>query len=193
MPEHLIWLIFLLPLVATAAIFLLAKPLKSRPQLSGYIGIAAVASSLVLSIWALTSLLSSSTHEIAVPALQWLAIGDWLSINFGIIMDSLSAVMVAVISLVSLMVLIYSQGYMKGDPSYNRYFAYITLFTASMLGFVMMDNLFLAFAFWELVGLCSYLLIGFWFHRPAAANAAKKAFIVNRIADIGFLAAILVL
>jgi NADH-quinone oxidoreductase subunit L len=101
--------------------------------------------------------------------------------------------MVVVVSLVSLMVQIYSQGYMHKDPGYHRYYAWMSLFTASMLGLVMANSLLFAFVFWELVGLCSYLLIGFWFHRPSAANAAKKAFIVTRIGDFGFLAAILLL
>jgi NADH-quinone oxidoreductase subunit L len=82
---------------------------------------------------------------------------------------------------------------MHGDPGYHRYYAFMSLFTASMIGLVLADNLLLLFVFWELVGLCSYLLIGFWFHRPAAANAAKKAFIVTRLGDFGFLAAILLL
>src|SRR4030042_6015256 len=82
---------------------------------------------------------------------------------------------------------------MHGDPGYHRYYAFMSLFTACMLGLVLMDNIFLMFFFWEGVGLGSYLLIGFWFHRPSAANAAKKAFIVTRLGDFGFLAAILLL
>ena len=101
--------------------------------------------------------------------------------------------MLIVVTVVSLMVQIYSQGYMNGDPGYHRYYAFMSLFTASMLGLVLADNLLFIFVFWEMVGLCSYLLIGFWFHRPAAANAAKKAFIVTRLGDFGFLAAILLI
>jgi len=108
-------------------------------------------------------------------------------------MDSLTAVMLIVVTVVSLMVQIYSQGYMDGDPGYHRYFASMSLFTAAMLGVVLASNLLFLYVFWELVGLCSYLLIGFWFHKPAAANAAKKAFIVTRLGDFGFLAAILAL
>jgi len=193
MPEQLYWLIFLLPLAASILIFLMAAPFKARPRLFGYIGILAVAASAALSLWALSDLLSTGSREILIPGFEWLAIGDSFRITFGLIMDSLTAVMVIVISLVSLMVQIYSQGYMHGDPGYYRYYGLISLFTASMLGLVLTDNLFMAFAFWELVGLCSYLLIGFWFERPAAASAAKKAFIVTRIGDIGFLAAILLL
>ena len=193
-PYQLVWFILLLPLAAFAVISLLVKPLlKSRPQAGGYISIAATATATLLSIWALFSLLSSPDHELAMPAFQWLVIGDQINISFGIIMDSLTAVMLVVITLVSLMVQIYSQGYMRGDAGYHRYFAYMSLFTASMLGLVLADNLLIAFVFWELVGLCSYLLIGFWFHRPAAADAAKKAFIITRIGDVGFLAAILLL
>jgi NADH-quinone oxidoreductase subunit L len=102
-------------------------------------------------------------------------------------------VMLLVVTIVSLMVQIYSQGYMHGDPGYHRYYAFMSLFTASMLGLVLADNLLLVYVFWEMVGLCSYLLIGFWFHRPSAADAAKKAFIVTRLGDFGFLAAILAL
>jgi len=101
--------------------------------------------------------------------------------------------MLIVVTLVSLMVQIYSQGYMHGDPGYHRYFAFMSLFTASMLGLVLADSLVFMFVFWEMVGLCSYLLIGFWFHKPAARNAATKAFVVTRLGDFGFLAAILVL
>jgi NADH-quinone oxidoreductase subunit L len=108
-------------------------------------------------------------------------------------MDSLTAVMLVVVTVVSLMVQVYSQGYMKGDPGCHRYYAWMSLFTASMLGLVLANNLLQMFIFWEMVGLCSYLLIGFWFHRPAAADAAKKAFIVTRLGDFGFLAAVLLL
>jgi NADH-quinone oxidoreductase subunit L len=116
-----------------------------------------------------------------------------INIHFGLTIDMLTAVMLIVVTVVSLMVQIYSQGYMHGDPGYHRYFAYMSLFSTAMLGLVMVNNLLIMYIFWELVGLCSYLLIGFWFHRPAAAKAAKKAFIVTRIGDFGFLAAILLL
>ncbi len=119
--------------------------------------------------------------------------GDEVTIYLGLIVDSLTAVMLVVVIVVSLMVQIYSQGYMHRDPGYHRYYAWMSLFTASMLGLVLADNLLMLFVFWELVGLCSYLLIGFWFHRPSAADAAKKAFIVTRLGDFGFLAAILAL
>ena len=105
----------------------------------------------------------------------------------------LTAMMIVAVSGVSLLVQVYSQGYMKGDSGYARYFAYMSLFTASMLGLVMARGVVQIYVFWELVGLGSYLLIGFWFQRPAAAAAAKKAFLMTRLGDFGFLLAILLL
>ncbi len=192
MPNGLVWLIFLLPLASFAVISLLIR-LLGRRNLSGHISIGATLVSFLLSLWALLSLLSAPADGLAVPGFNWLVIEGGITIQFGLIMDSLTAVMLIVVTLVSLMVQLYSQGYMHGDPDYHRYFAFISLFTASMLGLLLADNLLLMFVFWELVGLCSYLLIGIWFHRPAAAAAAKKAFIVTRIGDFGFLAAILLL
>ncbi len=127
-----------------------------------------------------------------VDDIQWAVIGS-LNIHIGVLVDALTAVMVVVVTFVSLMVQIYSQGYMKGDPGYPRYYAFMSLFTACMLGLVLANNILFMFVFWEGVGLGSYLLIGFWFHKPSAANAAKKAFIVTRAGDFGFLAAILLL
>jgi NADH-quinone oxidoreductase subunit L len=101
--------------------------------------------------------------------------------------------MLVVVTSVSFLVQVYSQGYMKGDGGYWRYFAYMSLFTASMLGLVLMDSILMIYVFWEMVGVSSYLLIGFWFHRPAAAAAAKKAFLVTRLGDLGFLLAILLI
>jgi NADH-quinone oxidoreductase subunit L len=132
-------------------------------------------------------------HELHVPDISWVLIGNEFTFKLGIMMDSLTAVMLLVVTIVSLMVQIYSQGYMHSDPGYHRYFGWMSLFTASMLGLILADSLLFMFVFWELVGLCSYLLIGFWFHRPSAANAAKKAFIVTRLGDFGFLAGILLL
>ena len=194
MPYQLVWLIFLLPLFSFAVISLFIRPfLNHKPKLSGYITVASIFCSFILSIWALIALLATPSHELAIPTITWMIIENGFTIHLGLIMDSLTAVMLIVVTVVSLMVQIYSQGYMDGDPGYHRYFAFMSLFTASMLGLVMADSLLFLYIFWELVGLCSYLLIGFWFHRPAARNAATKAFIVTRIGDLGFLAAILIL
>ena len=193
-PDNLIWLIFLLPLSSFVLIGLFIRPfLKSQPQISGYLTIACVAGSLGLSLWLLTSLLNAPGHVINVPDLNWLAVPGAINIHIGLTIDMLTVVMLIVVTVVSLMVQIYSQGYMHGDTGYHRYYAFMSLFTTAMLGLVMVNNLLLMYVFWELVGLCSYLLIGFWFHRPSAAKAAKKAFIVTRIGDFGFLAAILLL
>jgi NADH-quinone oxidoreductase subunit L len=194
MPHQLVWLIFLLPLFSFIAISFLIRPfVKPESKVAGYVIIAALSGSLVLSIWALTAVMAAPHHELSIPDISWVVIEGGVNIHLGLMMDSLTAVMLIVVTVVSLMVQIYSQGYMHADPGYHRYFAWMSLFTASMIGLVLADSLLFLFVFWELVGLCSYLLIGFWFHRPAAANAAKKAFIVTRLGDFGFLAAILAL
>jgi len=194
MPEQFVWLIFLLPLLSFAVIALVIKPFfKAKIRLSGYTAIAAIGASALLSLWALTDVMAADHHIVEMSSFEWLSIGQALNINVGIILDPLTVIMLVVITSVSLMVQIYSQGYMQGDPGYQRYYAYMSLFTTSMLGLVLVDNLLLMFVFWELVGLCSYLLIGFWFQKPSAANAAKKAFIVTRVGDFGFLAAIVLL
>jgi NADH-quinone oxidoreductase subunit L len=114
----------------------------------------------------------------------------WL---MSILLDQLSALMLALVCFVSLLVQVYSVGYMHGDKQYSRYFAYLSLFTFAMLGLVLSGNLLLMYAFWELVGLSSYLLIGFWMDRPKAAAASKKAFLFNRVGDAGFLIGIILL
>ncbi len=192
MPNELVWLIFLLPLASFIVISFITR-LLGNPKFSGYLSIGAILASTCLAFWALFSVISSPHHELVIPGFKWLFIDGVIDIRLGIIMDSLTAIMLLVVTIVSLMVQIYSQGYMHNDPGYHRYYAFMSLFTASMLGLVLADNLLMMFFFWELVGLCSYLLIGFWFNRPAAANAAKKAFIITRIGDFGFLAAILLL
>ena len=194
MPYQLVWLIFLLPFFSFVIISLFFRPFfNHKPKLGGYVTIASLMVSFALSIWALLEVLAAPGHKLPIPDINWVIIEGGITIHLGLIVDSLTAVMLVVVSLVSLMVQIYSQGYMHGDPGYHRYFAFMSLFTGSMLALVLADNLLFLYVFWEMVGLCSYLLIGFWFHRPAAANAAKKAFIVTRLGDFGFLAAILAL
>ncbi len=193
MPHQVPWLIFLLPFFSLIIISFVLRPFfNNRPKLGGYVTIGAIGISFILSLWVLAEVLAVPGHKLDIPDIQWVVIVD-LSVQIGLLVDSLTAVMLVVVTLVSLMVQIYSQGYMHGDPGYHRYFAFMSLFTACMLGLVMADNLVFMFLFWEGVGLGSYLLIGFWFHRPSAANAAKKAFIVTRFGDFGFLAAILLL
>ena len=193
MPTGLIWLIYLLPVLSFVINALVVRTFaKPAARISGYINIATIGASLVLSLWLLFAVIGAPNHEIAVPDFTWFSFGG-LDIHIGMLIDSLTAVMVVVVTVVSLMVQIYSQGYMHGDPGYHRYFAWMSLFTASMLGMVLANNILLVYIFWEMMGACSYLLIGFWFHRPSAAKAAKKAFVVTRIGDVGFLLGILVL
>jgi NADH-quinone oxidoreductase subunit L len=193
-PYQLIWLIFLLPLAAFIVNGLLLRPfVKPKSKVYGYVTIAAIAASAVFSVWALISVTSAERNVIMVPDVSWIVIGNF-NFHVGMIMDQLSAVMVVTVSVVSLMVQIYSLGYMAHDEAgYYRYYTFMSLFTFSMLGLVLADNLLFMFVFWEMVGLCSYLLIGFWYHRKSAADAAKKAFIVTRLGDFGFLAGILIL
>ncbi len=190
--ELAVWFIFLLPLASFLVIALVVRPLLGRDAAAaGPITIAAIAGSLGLAVWALASVAVNHGAVEFAPH-TWLTVGN-LDINVGIVLDGLTAVMLLVVTSVSLLVQVYSTAYMRGDGGYARYFAYMSLFTASMVGLVMSSSVVQMFVFWELVGACSYLLIGFWFHRPAAAAAAKKAFIVTRIGDFGFLLAILYL
>ncbi len=121
----------------------------------------------------------------------WLPISETLHIDMGIMLDPISVMMLVVITTVSLMVHIYSMGYMKGERGFQRYYSFLSLFTTSMLGLVVATNIFQMYVFWELVGVSSYLLIGFYYTNPAAVSASKKAFIVTRFADLGFLVGIL--
>ena len=190
-PELAVWLILLLPVASFAAIACVVRPFFNRFAVTaGYITILAITASLALSARALASVVTEGAVE--WPAHDWLSIGEF-AFGVGILLDPLTAVMLVVVTGVSLMVQVYSLGYMKGDPGFARYYAYMSLFTASMIGLVLASNILQLFVFWELVGLCSYLLIGFWYQRPAAAAAAKKAFIVTRVGDFGFLLAILYL
>ena len=187
--EALIWTIFLLPLGAFVFISLVVRPFFNRyKESAGLLTVLSIGVALALSSWTLQSVITQG--ELSFAPQEWLTIGP-LDVSLGLIVDPLTAIMLVVATGVSLMVQIYSIGYMKDDPGYARYFAIMNLFTASMVGLVMASNIVQMYVFWELVGVCSYLLIGFWFTRPAAAAAAKKAFIVTRIGDFGFLLAIL--
>ena len=137
--------------------------------------------------------LADGTYETLMPYnFCWLPFTQNLSIDMGILLDPISVMMLIVISTVSMMVHIYSFGYMKGERGFQRYYAFLSLFTMSMLGLVVATNIFQMYLFWELVGVSSYLLIGFYYTKPAAIAASKKAFIVTRFADLGFLIGILI-
>jgi NADH-quinone oxidoreductase subunit L len=186
--EWMLWAILASPAVAWALIVLY---LRKLPAIAGYATIAGVGVAMVLSFVALFQAYDAD-GGILIHTHEWFTAGP-LEVNLGVRLDGLTAVMLVVVTVVSFLVQVYSQGYMAGDPGYGRYFAHMALFTTSMLGLVLADNLFMLFIFWELVGLSSYLLIGFWFHKPSAAAAAKKAFIVTRIGDLGLLAALILI
>ena len=186
MSEQAAWLIFFAPLASFVAIAVTRPFLGPQNRLAGYLTVLAVGGSFALSLAALVAVGQTEGHDLGFKPHDWLTIGD-LTIRVGLVMDALTAIMAVVVTGVSLLVQVYGQEYMKGDRSYARYYAAMSLFTASMLGLIMSSNLVMLFVFWELVGLCSFLLIGHWYERPAAANAAKKAFIVTRFGDLGFL------
>ncbi|MBI1885584.1 MAG: NADH-quinone oxidoreductase subunit L [Chloroflexi bacterium] len=196
-PEAVVWAIFFLPLgsfavISLAALLSVGGAIRWNPKLSGYITVAAIAVAFLFSLWVLDSVLQEDGRPIGFASHEWVRVGD-LTVNIGLTADGLAAVMLIVVTSVSLLVQFYSQAYMHGDPGYSRYFAFMSLFTASMLGLVLSSNILQLFVFWELVGLCSYLLIGFWFYRDSARRAATKAFVVTRLGDLGFLSAILLI
>src|SRR6185437_1695271 len=174
-----LWLIRVLPAAAAAIIAFLKQ---GRRRLAASLAIGSLGVSLILALIAFG-------YTLAHPALQysnhrWLQFGDqW--IRFGWLLDPLTAVMLVMVTFVGLLIFIYSLGYMAHDQNFTRFFCFLALFAGAMLGVVIANNLMLLFMCWEVVGLTSYLLIGFWFHKPEAAKAAKKAFIVTRIGDLG--------
>ncbi len=188
-PEYL-WLIPALPLLAAGIIAVVKRPHR---RLAATLAIGAMAGSLALAGGAFMATLGKPAGE--GPWRQtfnfpWLQIGD-APLQLGWVLDPLTAVMLVMVSFVSLLIFIYSVGYMAHDDNFTRFFCFLSLFAAAMLGLVIANSLLLFFMCWELVGLASYLLIGFWFHKPSAAAAAKKAFITTRVGDVLFLLGIL--
>lgn len=174
-------LIPFLPLFAFLIVGIGEQWIKDRAHL---VAVPAMVGSFLLSLLALHDV--ATGQAINVPLYTWLTSGN-LDIHIGISIDRLTAVMLILVTTVSTLVHIYTIGYMHGEPGYARFFAYIALFTFSMLMLVMADNLLQLFVFWEAVGLCSYLLIGHWYERASACAAATKAFLVNRVGDFGFI------
>ena len=190
MTETLAWLIPIAPMLACIACTAMsfsgaARQLAHWPAWIG-LGVAAVCSVILLFTF------DSSTTISVLPWYDWLNIGK-VKLTVGLQLDSLSLMQICVVTVVGWLVVMYSPGYMHGDPGYARYFAVFSGFVFAMAMLALASNLLVLYAFWEGVGLCSYLLIGFWYQRPAAAKAATKAFLVNRIADCGFLFGILLL
>lgn len=174
-----------LPFLAFLIVGIGGHWIKSRAHL---IAVPAVFGSLLLSVLALME--TAGGKNVAIPLYTWMTSGD-LHIELELYIDRLTAVMLVLVTTVSSLVHVYTIGYMSGEKGYARFFAYIALFTFSMLMLVMADNFLQLFVFWEAVGLCSYLLIGHWYERDAARAAATKAFLVNRVGDFGFLLGLL--
>ncbi|HEY5909995.1 MAG TPA: proton-conducting transporter membrane subunit, partial [Verrucomicrobiae bacterium] len=178
-----IWLIPFLPLVAAGLSALLPRRFR---RTAAALAIGSMIVALVLSCAALVEILLEAGKSPQAVNFRWFQIGgEW--VRLGWVLDPLAAVMLLMVSLVGLLIFIYSLGYMAHDDNFTRFFCFLSLFAAAMLGLVIANSLLLLFICWELVGLTSYLLIGFWFHKPAAAAAAKKAFIVTRIGDLALL------
>lgn len=188
-PEAAVWAIYFAPITSFLVVVGL---LRHRPLDAGRFTIASIGVAWVLALWALDTVIGHDGEAMDWAAHHWFTLFNF-EVEFGIRLDGLSGVMIFVVTSISLLVQIYSTGYMAGDGGYPRFFAFMSLFTAAMLGLVMASSLLQLFIHWELVGLTSYLLIGFWFHRPNAAAAAKKAFIVTRFGDFGFMLALVLI
>ncbi|MCY4455758.1 MAG: proton-conducting transporter membrane subunit, partial [Chloroflexi bacterium] len=191
-PEAVVWAIYFAPVASFVLIAALHRAPQFQDEWAGRITIAAIGIAWLASLWALDSAIGNDGESLAFAPHTWVTLFN-LDVTMGVHIDGLSGIMVFVVTSVSLLVQIYSVGYMHGDRGYARYFASMSLFTAAMLGLVLASNLLQLFVHWELVGLASYLLIGFWFDRPSAAAAAKKAFIVTRFGDFAFLLAVLLI
>jgi NADH-quinone oxidoreductase subunit L len=180
----LLWLIPAFPLVAAGISALCGR---ARRRTSAGLAIGAMGAALALSVLAFVATLGGSAGEgmaRSTRSVHWLGVGE-ASLALGWVLDPLSACMLVMVSLVGLLIFVYSTGYMAEDDNYGRFFCFLSLFGAGMLGLVIANSLLLLFICWELVGLASYLLIGFWYEKPSAAAAAKKAFLTTRVGDLG--------
>jgi len=181
--------ILLLPLLSYAILFFLGKKLPRQGDWLG-VGLLGITWLLALRIFAHFWGVNDPGYTVEA-SLRWIDLGRFTA-DAGLLVDGMTAVMLVVVTTVSFMVHLFSVGYMHGDRRYERYFAFLGFFTFSMQGIVLSNNLLFLYVFWELVGLSSYLLIGFFFHKHSAANANKKAFLTNRVGDFGFFIGILI-
>src|SRR5215831_16419053 len=185
-----VWLVPLCPLLGAMLNGFFGR--RYSRETVGQLGIAAVGVAFLISLMTFIAFLSQAEPHYQASVFPWIAAGDY-SAQVGFLIDGLSCTMMLVVTGVGLLIHIYSTGYMHDDEDYARFFTYLNLFVGAMLILVMADNYLLMFVGWEGVGLCSYLLIGFWYTRQSAADAGKKAFIVNRVGDFGFMLAVLLL
>ncbi len=183
-------IIYFLPLLAFVINILIGKRL---PRQGDWISIGAVGISLALSIAMFAGMLVNYNPDFSVETFwSWIYLGSF-NINLGFLIDNITIIMLLVVALISTMTHLFSIKYMEGDSRYSRYYAYLSLFTFSMNGIVLSNNLMLLYMSWELVGLSSFLLIGFWFEKDSASTAANKAFLTNRVGDIGFFIGIMII
>ena len=191
--------IFLIPLIPLAVFLVLGILNKYiKPRIAGLVGVAGLSVVAGLSYFTAFQYFfvtgkENGLFQTFVEKFTWLRFTDTLHVDMGVLVDPISVMMLVVVSTVSLMVHIYSLGYMKGDDGFTRFFAYLSLFSFSMFGLVLATNLFQIYIFWELVGVSSFLLIGYYYTKSSAIAAAKKAFIVTRFADFGFLIGIFII
>ncbi|MBI2916080.1 MAG: NADH-quinone oxidoreductase subunit L, partial [Elusimicrobia bacterium] len=187
MTEHS-YLILILPILSALAIFFFGRWL---PWKGALVGLCSIGATLLYSLALFFNVLSQPGfyQEISYP---WFQFGLY-QMEIGILIDGLTALMLVVVTLVSFLVHLYSLGYMRGDPRFKRYYAYLSFFTFSMLFLVVSNNFLQIFIGWELVGVASYLLIGFWFEKESASNAGRKAFITTKVGDMGFFVGIMTL
>lgn len=179
--------VWLIPFFPAASAFICGVWGRRLKTWTGWIAIAAMLATLVLTVGALTAFVTEPSREPFRKTLfEWIHVGSF-HVGFSILVDPLTVVMLVVVSVVGTLVFVYSTGYMKGDPGYARFFSFMSLFAFAMYMLVMANNFLVLFIGWEGVGLCSYLLIGYYMEQTWCASAGKKAFIVNRIGDVGFL------
>ena len=185
---------YIIPFLPLLSFFINIAVGKRLPRKGDWLCLGTIAIGLAMSIGIFYEVFRAYDpnfrYHVVYP---WLTVGDRALLNTGILIDNVTAVMLLVVTIVSTLVHLFSIGYMHGDPRYSRYFAYLSIFSFSMLGLVLAESFLFIYIFWELVGLSSYLLIGFWFEKKSASDAGKKAFIVNRIGDFGFLIGILII
>ncbi|MCG7845075.1 MAG: NADH-quinone oxidoreductase subunit L, partial [Methanomassiliicoccales archaeon] len=177
------WLIPVIPLLAFVIVGFLGGKMKDN---GGIVSLLGVGGGMILALWTAFELLT--TGRVYEASMDWVILSSEYKLEMGILLDNVAAMMLIVVSFIAFLVVVYSTAYMHEEgPRRRRYFTEICLFVGVMLGLVLANNFIQLFIFWELVGLCSYLLIGFWFERPAAASAAKKAFLVTRVGDVMFM------
>lgn len=185
----LVWTAYFSPLIACVLITLFFLRSKTLSSLTAIVGILI---SFICTVLMASHIFNAHPTVEIQQSLHWINVNG-LTIDFGYLVNPLAIMMMLVVTGVGSAIFIYSKGYMADDPSMPRFFAYLSLFAFSMIGIVLANNFIQLFMFWELVGLSSYLLIGFWYHKPSAADAGVKAFMVNRLADFGFLCGIILL